>query len=158
MFNRGRKTRIHRAAKAAATATLALALAGCHTGEKVQVVNTGFEPEPVFVWRLETNIRFVEGDYKINDGHQRDLEAIAATIHRFPSPMVTVYGHVDHAEVGDGAQRLSLSLKRAKAVAEWLRTHSTAQKIVVKAMSDEMPASLCSQEANRRVEVAIRNR
>ena len=158
MLNRGRKTLVYGAAKTVAAAAMALALTGCHTGQEVTVITpSSYVSEPIPVWRLETTIRFVDGDYKLNDNHQRDLEAIAATIHRFPSPLVTVYGYVDHAEARDGAQRLSLSLKRAKAVADWLAIHSSAQKILVKAMSDDMPASLISQEANRRVEVAIRN-
>ncbi|MBN1243390.1 MAG: OmpA family protein [Spirochaetales bacterium] len=105
------------------------------------------------------NLRFVADSTRLLPGEEAKLALIAEVLSRFPERDVLVAGHT--ALAGTEEQRMSLSLARARTVAELLAELGarTPDRIVVEGYGAERPVAPNDTEANmarnRRVEIVI---
>lgn len=105
------------------------------------------------------NLRFVADSTRLLPGEEAKLALIAEVLARYPERDVLVAGHT--ALAGTAEQRMTLSLARARAVAELLASMGARppDRIVTEGYGAERPVAPNDTEANmarnRRVEIII---
>lgn len=120
-----------------------------------RVTNTGNE----IVVTMPQDILFATGSAALRPDLQRDLNAIAANLMKYPDSTIVVAGHTDNT--GTAALNQQLSQDRANAVANQLRAAGVPNaRIVAFGRGEDFPiASNLTPEGraqNRRVEITIR--
>ena len=126
-----------------------------------QTVGTGvevFRSGADVVLRMPASITFPVGSYAIQPQFQSTLREIAQTLKSDDQTYVDVLGHTD-ASGGEAANQ-ALSVSRAQAVADYLKTRGViAARVAVKGYGETSPiASDDTEEAralNRRIEIRI---
>ncbi len=121
----------------------------------VRVVNTGSE----LVVTMPNDILFATDSDVVGPALQSDLAALARNLMDYPNSTIEVVGHTDN--VGDAAYNLSLSRRRAAAVAAILIANGVpASRIVTVGRGEDQPIasnlSAAGRQQNRRVEIIIR--
>ncbi len=124
-------------------------------GSDVKVVNTGSE----LVVTMPNDILFATDSATVGPALRRDIAALAQNLLDYPDSTIQVIGHTDN--VGDAGYNLSLSRRRAAAVAAILISNGVpSTRITTIGMGEDQPvASNLTAEGrrqNRRVEIVIR--
>ncbi|MCT8338777.1 OmpA family protein [Flavobacteriaceae bacterium TK19130] len=107
---------------------------------------------------VNSSVLFDSGSYALRDSAVSALSELSETIQQFPKGMVEVQGHTDSD--GSAEQNKTLSLKRAQAVAQVLKTQlSDGFTITSKGFGETNPIvennSPENKQINRRVEILI---
>lgn len=121
----------------------------------VSIVNTGSE----LIVTLPNDILFATDSAIVSNTSRGDLGALARNLQDYPNSTVEVIGHTD--DQGDAAYNVSLSRRRAAAVAAVLFDHGvSSRRVVTIGMGEDRPVAtnLTSEgrQQNRRVEIIIR--
>lgn len=119
------------------------------------VRNTGSE----LIVTLPQDILFATDSDQLRPDLQRDIQAVAANLMRYPNSTIVVIGHTDNT--GEAPYNQALSERRAGAVADVLRFAGVPnRRISVLGQGEDRPvASNLSEQGkrlNRRVEIVIR--
>jgi outer membrane protein OmpA-like peptidoglycan-associated protein len=105
------------------------------------------------------DIRFYPDSSEMLPGEQEKLDIIANILKRYPERDILVSGHT--ALAGTSESRMSLSIERAKAIADYLLSKNvrTADRMVIRGYGAEKPIADNStpegMRRNRRVEITI---
>lgn len=107
------------------------------------------------------NIQFRTGSDEILPEGKAQLEELFTSLNIAEKARVSIYGHTDN--VGDADKNIALSLKRAKAVKNWLMTRSNntfpSERFNVDGYGDTKPvgdnATADGKAKNRRVEISL---
>ncbi len=107
------------------------------------------------------NITFGTNEATIRGGFEPTLTSIAKVIKEYNKTMVQINGYTDNT--GSAAYNNTLSLRRANAVANYLRLQGvSADRIITDGLGEENPiasnATAAGREQNRRVEIVLLNR
>ncbi len=107
------------------------------------------------------NITFGTNEANIQSGFEPALNSIAKVIKEYNKTMVQINGYTDNT--GSAAYNNTLSLRRANAVANYLRLQGvSADRIITDGLGKENPiasnATAAGREQNRRVEIVLLNR
>ncbi len=105
-------------------------------------------------------VHFYSSSSRLRVGARKELDRVAAILRRQPHAEVTVLGHTD--SVGGAEANMKLSLRRAKAVREYLVGQGVeAQRVAAEGRGESQPiADNSTQQGrlkNRRVELLIRS-
>lgn len=124
-------------------------------GDEVTIVNTGAE----LIVTMPNDILFATDSADVSAQSRADLAALAGNLRDYPETNVEVIGHTDN--VGEASYNLSLSRRRAAAVASELFANGVAsgRVVTIGKGEDEPVASNLTPEGraqNRRVVVVIR--
>jgi len=124
-------------------------------GNDVKIVNTGSE----LVVTMPNDILFATDSATLGSGLQQDLAALARNLIDYPNSTIQVVGHTDN--VGDATYNLSLSRRRAAAVAAVLVSNGVPNnRVTTLGMGEDQPVasnlSAAGRQQNRRVEIIIR--
>jgi outer membrane protein OmpA-like peptidoglycan-associated protein len=123
--------------------------------DQTRVVNTGNS----LTVTMPQDILFATNSAALRPDLQRDLDAVATNLLRYPDSTIEIVGHTDNT--GTAAFNLDLSQRRAGAVADQLRAAGVpSRRIVAIGRGEDFPiASNLTPEGralNRRVEIIIR--
>jgi outer membrane protein OmpA-like peptidoglycan-associated protein len=103
------------------------------------------------------NLFFDTGSATIRRESQADLDRIVVLMNTRPTIRIRILGHTD--DVGKDAENLTLSMKRAKSVAEYLTTIVDKDRITFEGRGETRPLvpnkDAASRQRNRRVEFEI---
>lgn len=118
------------------------------------IVNNGNQ----LIVTLPNDIVFGFDSASVSVQSQSDLQAVAASLNRYPNTTVNVIGHTDN--VGDAAYNQDLSERRASAVARILIASGvSASRINIVGRGEDQPVAsnqtTAGRAANRRVEIVI---
>jgi len=124
-------------------------------GNDVKIVNTGSQ----LVVTMPNDILFATDSATLGSGLQQDLAALARNLIDYPNSTIQVVGHTDN--VGDATYNLSLSRRRAAAVAAVLVANGVPNsRVTTLGMGEDQPVasnlSAAGRQQNRRVEIIIR--
>lgn len=123
--------------------------------DDVQIVNTGSE----LIVTLPNDILFATDSAIVSGVSRGDIGALARNLQQYPNSTVEILGHTDN--VGDAAYNLSLSRRRAAAVAAVLFDNGVAaSRVVTIGRGEDQPVASNltpdGRQQNRRVEIIIR--
>jgi outer membrane protein OmpA-like peptidoglycan-associated protein len=104
------------------------------------------------------NITFATGSWELNANSRRELDRITKLLNDHPTLKIEIAGHTDN--VGTAKKNMELSLKRAKAVHDYLIAKKIPEKrFVAKGYGQEKPIADNSTEEgrakNRRFELIV---
>ncbi len=107
------------------------------------------------------NITFGTNEATIQPAFQPTLNSIAKVIKEYDKTLVQINGYTD--STGSAAYNNTLSLRRANAVANYLRVQGvSADRLITDGLGKENPiasnATAAGREQNRRVEIVLINR
>jgi len=107
---------------------------------------------------LKSSLLFKRGKAKLSSASFKSLDEVVQLIKSYPENLVSVEGHTD--SVGSAAYNKKLSLKRAKAVRDYLvKKGINSKRLKVVGWGEEKPIASnrtrAGRMANRRVEVII---
>ena len=127
-------------------------------GSGVDVEEVG-DQDAILV-RLPDGVTFATGSANINPGFYQTLDAVAASLVKYPNSLVDVYGFTD--TTGSDALNQRLSEQRAQAVADYLAARGVARSRMATQGYGERYEYLrvktgdnISEPLNRRVEIKI---
>ncbi|MHA6267261.1 OmpA family protein [Aliiroseovarius sp. CAU 1755] len=123
--------------------------------DQVSIVNTGNE----LIVTMPQDILFATDSAQVGSALQGDLAALANNLLQYPDSVVEVVGHTDN--VGDADYNLSLSRRRAAAVASVLVSNRVpSSRVVTIGYGEDRPIAsnldAAGRMQNRRVEIIIR--
>ena len=107
---------------------------------------------------FESGLLFQINASDINDAYMADLSSAAEVFVKYPETNITIHGHTD--DTGSDEFNMTLSEKRAKAVADFLISKGVAaNRIIEKGFGETQPKfpndSEENRSKNRRVEIAV---
>ena len=107
---------------------------------------------------FESGLLFKINSSDINDAYMADLSSAAEVFVKYPETNITIHGHTD--DTGSDEFNMTLSEKRAKAVADFLISKGVAaNRIIEKGFGETQPKfpndSEENRSKNRRVEIAV---
>ncbi len=112
------------------------------------------------VARLNTDVLFGFNECKLKNTARISLQQLASLIWKNPETIFIIEGHTD--SIGGASYNALLSMQRAAAVREWLRSmHIPTDKVYIRACADNSPLASTkgdrdAQAMNRRVEIHMR--
>lgn len=112
------------------------------------------------VARLNTDVLFGFNECKLKNTAKISLQQLASLIWKNPETIFIIEGHTD--SIGGASYNALLSMQRAAAVREWLRSmHIPTDKVFIRACADCSPLASTkgdrdAQAMNRRVEIHMR--
>lgn len=121
-------------------------------GAKVERVGEGIKIT------FKSGLLFNTGEATLQEQAQADLTKLSATLNKYSDTAVLIEGHTD--DVGSDDFNMTLSQKRAQAVAAQLTTHQVdATRLTLMGYGESQPVVANDtpegRQANRRVEIAI---
>ena len=125
------------------------------SNDRVGIVNTGSE----LIVTMPQDILFATDSTQVGPSLRGDLGALARNLLDYPNSVVEVVGHTDN--VGDADYNLSLSRRRAAAVASVLINNRVpSSRVVTIGYGEDRPIAsnlnAAGRQQNRRVEIIIR--
>ncbi len=123
-------------------------------GTGVDVVRDGDN----LILNMPSQVTFGVDSATINPQFQSTLDQVAATLNKYESSYIDVYGHTD--STGSDAYNQSLSERRAGSVSSYLSSRGVlSQRIASRGYGESQPIATNATEegraANRRVEIRI---
>lgn len=123
-------------------------------GTDVQVIRQGDE----LVLRMPSGITFATGQSAIQPQYRATLDQVGDVLRQYNQTLVDVYGHTDSD--GSDSYNLSLSERRAAAVADYLTTRGVeGARLATRGFGETQPIAGNDtpegKAANRRVEIKI---
>lgn len=123
-------------------------------GTGVDVVRDGDN----LILNMPSQVTFGVDSATINPQFQSTLDQVAATLNKYESTYIDVYGHTD--STGSDAYNQSLSERRAGSVSSYLSSRGVlSQRIASRGYGESQPIATNATEegraANRRVEIRI---
>jgi len=123
-------------------------------GTGADVIRSGND----LVLRMPSNITFAVGSFAVQPGARSTLNEVARTLVSYKQSFVDVLGHTDAS--GGGAANLTLSERRAKAVADYLVSRQVARaRIGSRGYGETQPIASNDNEIgrahNRRIEIRV---
>jgi len=107
---------------------------------------------------FDSGLLFGFDSYQISDATRKNLDNMAEVLKDYDETDILIEGHTDN--VGDAAYNQTLSVKRADAVADYLKQNNVKRnRLITKGYGESQPvasnADASGQKLNRRVEVVI---
>lgn len=106
---------------------------------------------------FDSGLLFDFDSYVVRGNARSNLDALAASLNKYPNSDLMIVGHTD--DVGRDSYNQDLSERRAQSAARYLSSEGVARKIVTRGVGESEPIDTNATETgrghNRRVELAI---